>query len=88
MVTTFSVLDRMQYKALSTLFSLEKLSKMSKGSKSAGPSPSFEYVTIELNSAMLDVPSQSISFFLETHVSADCELCVLEPFPGMLSLLC
>ena len=78
--TKFGALDRLKFTLLGSLFNLETLNK--KGNKKK-PNPPYEYVSIELDSSQLDFPMMPISFFLETMLSADCEMCVLKRWQGM-----
>jgi len=79
--TKFNFVSRAQMAMLSVFFALDKLATMI-GSGKSKPNPAFEYISVELNSLKLDLPSQPISFWLETYVSKDCKLCQLVKYQG------
>ena len=84
--TKFGLLGRLGFKALGKLFDLQAVSQTMAAISGGGkkPNPAFEYIEVTLDSLKLDFPTQSISFFLETHLSRDCEMCVLERFQGII----
>eukprot|EP01083_Nonionella_stella_P073314 198149_1 len=70
---TFGLMTRTKYKLLNSMFDLSKAKKSSKSK----PMPEYDYVSIELKSDGMEVPSPPISFYLSTYTSTDCKRCKL-----------